>query len=378
MSIYFVYALSLLNGTSLFATRVVLSLYALSLGAEPFTIGLLAATFSIFPMLLAVTAGKLIDRFGPRWPMTLGAIGSGLGMLVPYFFPALPAVFIASAMSGLSMVFFNLATQNLVGVLSSPDNRAQNFSNYSLTVAASNFLGPLIGGFSADHAGYVTACLHLALLTVAPVAILAFCGGRLPGGTVSSGQKEGGGVRKMLADPVVRRTLITGSLINAGINMYQFYLPVYAHSIGLSASTIGMILAVNSAAAFVVRFVLPGLLAKYKEEQLLTYAFLLGAAGLALLPVIEFPLLLALVSFIFGLGMGCGQPIVTILMFSSSKDGRSGEALGLKVTTNHLTKLVGPVVFGAIASAFGLSPMFWINAAMMAAGGMISRPKKGA
>ena len=158
--------------------------------------------------------------------------------------------------------------------------------------------------------------------------------------------------------------------------MYQFYLPVYAHSIGLSASTIGMILAMNSSAAFVVRFVLPRLLGKYSEEQLLTYAFVLGATGLTLLPVITHPLLLGLVSFIFGIGMGCGQPIVTMLMFSSSRDGRSGEALGLKVTTNQLTKLVGPVVFGAIASAFGLSPMFWVNAAMMAAGGMISRPKK--
>jgi len=373
--IYFVFALSVLSGTSVFATRVVMSLYALSLGAEPFTIGLLAATFSLFPMLLAVTAGKLIDRFGPRWPMTLGAVGSGLGMLVPYFFPGLPAIFIASAMSGLAIVFFNLATQNLVGVLSGPDNRAKNFSNYSLTVAASNFLGPLIGGFSVDHVGHVTACLHLALLTVVPVAILAFLGGALPGGTVPSGT-SGGGIRAMLCNPVVRRTLITGSLINAGINMYQFYLPVYAHSIGLSASTIGMILAMNSSAAFVVRFVLPRLLGKYSEEQLLTYAFVLGATGLTLLPVITHPLLLGLVSFIFGIGMGCGQPIVTMLMFSSSRDGRSGEALGLKVTTNQLTKLVGPVVFGAIASAFGLSPMFWVNAAMMAAGGMISRPKK--
>jgi hypothetical protein len=32
------------------------------------------------------------------------------------------------------------------------------------------------------------------------------------------------------------------------------------------------------------------------------------------------------------------------------------------------------VVFGAIAAAIGLSPMFWLNAALMACGGMMSRP----
>jgi MFS family permease len=169
--------------------------------------------------------------------------------------------------------------------------------------------------------------------------------------------------------------LATGALVNAGVSLYQFYMPVYAHSIGLSASAIGMVLAMSSAAAFIVRFGLPQLLAKFGEERLLSYAFYIGAASLALIPFFHNPLLLAMVSFTLGIGTGCGQPIVTMLMFTTSKAGRSGEALGLKFTTNQLTKLVTPIVFGAVASAFGLFPTFWINAAMMAAGGLINRSK---
>ena len=48
--------------------------------------------------------------------------------------------------------------------------------------------------------------------------------------------------------------------------------------------------------------------------------------------------------------------------------------VGLKMTTNNLTKLVSPVVFGAIASAFGLFPMFWLNALLLGTGGWLSRP----
>jgi len=212
------------------------------------------------------------------------------------------------------------------------------------------------------------------MLTMAPIAILLARGNRLPGGARST-TKVVGGVRKLLTDPVVRKALITGSLINAGINLYQVYMPVYAHSIGLSASAIGILLAMNSAAAFVVRFGLPQLLVKLGEQRLLTYAFFVGATSLTLIPFFYNHVLLAMLSFAFGLGMGCGQPIVIMLMFSNSKDGRSGEALGLKFTTNQLTKLATPILFGAIASALGLFPTFWINAAMMVAGGIISRPR---
>jgi MFS family permease len=73
--------------------------------------------------------------------------------------------------------------------------------------------------------------------------------------------------------------------------------------------------------------------------------------------------------------MGCAQPIITMLMYSYSPRGQTGEALGLRMSFIHLTKLIGPVIFGAIGSALGLAPMFVLNAAVMASGGMLSRPR---
>ena len=85
-------------------------------------------------------------------------------------------------------------------------------------------------------------------------------------------------------------------------------------------------------------------------------------------------MVLALVSFMFGLGMGCGQPITMMMTFSNSAEGRSGEALGLRITVNHLTSVIVPVVFGAIGSAFGIFPVFWGNALMLASGGAFTKP----
>ncbi|MBA4423170.1 MAG: MFS transporter, partial [Syntrophus sp. (in: bacteria)] len=72
MPLYFTFSLVLFNMTSVQAGRVLLALYALKLGAQPFAVGILAATFSVLPMLLSWQVGKLSDRFGSRWLLMFG------------------------------------------------------------------------------------------------------------------------------------------------------------------------------------------------------------------------------------------------------------------------------------------------------------------
>ena len=62
-------------------------------------------------------------------------------------------------------------------------------------------------------------------------------------------------------------------------------------------------------------------------------------------------------------------------MFSNSAEGRSGEALGLRMTVVHLTKILVPIVFGSVGSVVGLPPVFWLNGGLLGAAGMISRTR---
>jgi MFS family permease len=227
-----------------------------------------------------------------------------------------------------------------------------------------------------DFAGPVTTCLYLALLNVIVVVMLLVWGKRLPRASTESTPARGS-VYGMLKIGNVRRAIATSSLINVGRDLYQFYFPVYAYSIGLSASMIGIVQSFNFGAELTIRFFLARLLKKFKEEQLLAYSFFIGAISLVLMPFFQSVPVLILLSFMLGIGMGCGQPIITMLMYSYSPKGRTGEALGLRMSFIHLTKLVGPVVFGAIGSALGLAAMFVMNSLVMTAGGLLSRPRKG-
>jgi MFS family permease len=369
--IHFAFVLAFINFVGALAGRVLLALDALRLGANPFAVGALAATFSAFPMMFAWIAGRLDDRFGSRWLLMSGAVASSCGLLVPFLVPTLPALYAAAAMLGLGFSFYTVSVQNLVGILGKPEEHAKQFSNFSMVAAVASFVGPMISGFSIDHLGFGTACLILALIALTPVPLLAARGGILPRGKPGAGPAEA--VSGMLAAPNVRRVLITSSLVQLGIDLFQFYLPIYGYAIKLSASEIGVILAMFAAASFVVRLIMPRLIARSNEETVLSYAFYIGAASFVFIPLFKSAIALSLIAFLFGLGLGCGPPITMMLTYTQSPKGRSGEALGLRLSANHLARVVGPLLFGSIGAAFGLFPVFWGNALMMVSGGILSR-----
>jgi MFS family permease len=373
MPVNFVLALGLFNMAAVRASRVLITLYALKLGASPFAIGMLAASFSVIPILLARASGRWTDRFGARWFLLFGVAGSASGMLLPYFYPTLVMVFIAAALSGLSMTFCNVSLQNLVGLLSPAEQRARNFSNYTLAGSMAAFMGPLIAGFSIDHVGYDNACLIVVAIALVPISMLLARGGDLPAG--SGEHRPAVNLWHALSEPGIWPVLAASCISQVATDLFQFYMPVYAHSAGLSPSAIGIVLAAYSVATFAARTVLPGVVKRSGEHRVLGGAFLLAGVSFIAVPLFQNAILLSLVSFAIGLGMGCSAPITMMLTFARSKEGQSGEALGMRQTVDNLTRLVSPMLFGAIASGAGLAAVFWLNAAMLGSGGLFARTR---
>jgi len=365
----------LVNMSAFRGSKVLVSLFALELGAPQIMLGVIVALYSLCPMLLALYAGKLSDRLGVRWPLALGSLGIALALLLPGLMPSLNMLYLSALLIGFSFVFYNVSVQSLVGTLSSVDARTRNFSNLSMMIASGGVLGPLIAGFAIDSFGHAAGYLCIAVLPVASAAIL-FRAGRglaaLSGGK-SKNEEAGGYAVGLLGNVPLRRTLITSGIILTAIDLFQFYMPIYGHAIGLSASAIGMVLAMFAAAAFLVRIILPQIVSRFGEEQVLVSSIFIAAGTYLLFPLVESVLLLAAIAFLLGLGTGCGQPLTLMMIYARAPEGRTGEALGLRMSINNLTHIVVPLFFGAIGTAFGVAPVFLANAVMLGASGMLRR-----
>jgi len=372
MSVYFVVLLSVLSGIAHRGSKVLVSLNALDLGANSFMVGILAALYAVFPLLLAVYAGRISDRMGVRYPILFGSMGMAAGLLAPALHESMVTLFLCPTLIGLGHIFFHVSIHNAVGSIGGAAERTKNFSTFSLGASVATFIGPSLAGFTIDALGYRPTFVVLAGISVVVVLLALGFPGMVPPRGERQDDKKAQSALDLLKEAPLRRTLIMSGVTLTGIELFAFYLPVYGQSIGLSATRIGLVLSSYAAAAFVVRLVMQQLARRFTETGVLTGSLFIAAATYALFPFLSGVPMLVFAAFLLGLGLGSAQPLTIMLTYHHAPQGRSGEALGMRLTVNKITQISIPLVFGGIGAVFGLFPVFWANAAFLLAGGAVS------
>ena len=337
---------------------MLLTLFALHLGATPFAAGVLFAMYSVLPALLSVFAGKLSDAVGYRIPMLFGSLGMLVGMLLPYWSPGTTALFFSATMIGGCYIFYTVAVQHLVGAMGSGEQRTRNYSWYALCVGLTSLVGPVMVGFSIEHMGHAHTYLLMASLPIIPIIVLTIFARPQPRASHAKERGKPRRVMDLLRMVPLRKALITGGILETGSELGNFLLPVYAESIGLSPSQIGLVVGALAAALMLVRAVLPLLVRLANEERVLARSLVLAALACFCFPFVNQFGPMLVVAFVMGLGIGCGAPLSMVLVYNRSPEGRSGEAMGLRHTVNKATEGVVPIVFGSISTAFGMLPVF--------------------
>ncbi len=254
--------------------------------------------------------------------------------------------------------------QNLIGRLSSLDNRSQNFAISGLGVSTASLIGPLLTGFSIDFLGYNSTYLVLSVCAFIPGLVMLSNVLKLPG-PVSKEKTTQKSVKDLLRSKSLMKTYMTSAMILTGIGLYEFYFPIYGEYLGFSASTIGIILSIYAAAFLIVRSLMPYLTRKYGEEPILFSCMFIASGAFVLLPFFKGMIALGIISFILGMGLGIGQPLSISMAYSASPKGRTGEVLGIRLTINKTAQFLVPIVFGSVGSWLGVFPVFLTSAVLL-------------
>ena len=365
--------LAIANHAVLAGNRITVSLDAIARGASPFTVGVLMSLYAVFPMLLAISTGRVTDRLGARQPMLLGTAAIGVGALLPLLLPGMAALYASASIVGVGFMAFQVAAQNAAGELGVPAERARNFSLLAMGFSISGFVGPLAAGVAIDHFGFTATFALLAIVPFIPLVVLLRGRLALPGPVTPSGTHHHGGVRALMRHRMLRRALLLNAFFAVGWDLHLVFVPIYGARIGLSASSIGLVLAAFAAATFVVRLLIPALSLRITEHRILAGALFVAGAAYVAYPFATSLAALLPLSFGLGLALGTGQPMIMALLHTHAPPGRMGEAGGVRMSLINTMSFVFPLAFGAVGAALGLAPVFWSVGACLGAAGLVAR-----
>ncbi len=129
-----------------------LPLYSTSLGADPFTIGLLGATYPFMQLVGGPILGSLSDRFGRKPVLIVSQIGTFIGFLVLGFANTLPLLFLARLIDGVSGANI-VAAQAAIADSTTEKTRTQGLGLLGAAFGLGFTLGPAIAGISLALSG---------------------------------------------------------------------------------------------------------------------------------------------------------------------------------------------------------------------------------
>ena len=373
--IVFVLALTSVFFVAMKGNRVVVTLFAVDLGAGPFQTGVLFALHGIFPFLLAVSAGRIADRFDNRVLMYGGVTAWGLAMLLPFIWPGLTSLYISSAFAGFTSMLFVLATQYYIGALSTPATRTKYFSSYAIGESIAQVLGPVMIGYAIDHWLHPRAFLLLTIISALTIAMLHAGRNLLPhrlNAAPAPGATESRRTFDLLKLPAMRAALITNAVVMVGWDLFNLYMPVYMRNLGFTATTIGYIMGTYGVAALITRVAIPPITARWGVQRMIAVALAFAACGFVFIPMTVVPAVLMLLSFVIGLGVGCGQPLSMTLAYNAAPPGRAGESIAMRLAVSYGAHVFIPTAFGALGAAIGLAPVFWLCATALVSGSVMN------
>jgi MFS family permease len=378
LSIRLLVVLTILTHLSFAGCRVILSLTAIHYGASPFIVGVVLSLLTVIAILFALSWGRWVDRVGVRGPMLAGVAAILAAMVLGWAFPRLETLFVVSPLAGSGFFLYHIAAGQAAALIGRPEDRIKNFSLLALAFSVSSFLGPTLSGFAIDSIGHANAMLALSVGVLINLVVLAAWKPEVPRHGTAAAHQEKRRVSDLLRIPGFRLVFIVSGVLSIAWDLFAFVMPIHGSQLGLSATTIGLILGAFGAAVFVVRLLLPLAAHRVDEWRMLIAAMLLTGATLLAFPLVSGVPLLLLLSFLLGIGLGGTQPFIMALLYEKAPAGRGAEVLSVRTWLINVSQTGVPLAFGALGAVLGMLPVFWaMGASLLAAGWFAARGKDG-
>jgi MFS family permease len=349
--------------------RVTTSYRAVELDLSIVWLGLIAATFAICPILIAVRIGREIDRGYDAQTTWLGAaiFAAACASFATASSPA--ALLISSAIMGTGHIMLMASQQMLCVRAAGPRSLESVFGNYMVAGAIGQGVGPYVVGWVGGTAavpptqplfivGAVVAALTCAVvLTIRPG----------PNKPLAVGDAEVVPVGQIVRIPGLVAVVLAGVILVSASDIMVIYVPLLGAERHIDVHAVGLLLTVRAAFSMVARLFYSRMVVAFGRWPLMivsTFAYALSYAAFAApLPLWAMHMAIAVMGFSFGLATTLSITIVVDMTTVSAR----GTTNSLRIMSNRAGQFMLPAAAGLVAAAAGLAGLFLVIAAAISA-----------
>jgi MFS family permease len=298
------------------------------------------------------------------------------GTLVAGLYQSLETLAVCALLNGAAVSVGEVAIQRTAGRMAAHGADLRRvFSGIALASSMSNALAPAVAGLVIDYAGFSPAFLLAAALPV----VAWWIGRVVPREDMTAARKNVplGEALQLLSIESVRKLLLVNLLLAASWDVHFFSVPVIGHERGMSASSIGAILASCALGATLARALIARWSDRFDERltllwvtvvtlvMLVVYCWLPGAPGMMA------------GSVVLGMAIGSVQPMILSAMHKVTPPARHGQILGLRMLATNGATAGMPLIFGALATLGGAVVPMWMIAGMLGLSTKLLRKPRG-
>jgi MFS family permease len=349
---------------AIYVIRPMMTYRALELDATASTIGFIAAIYALFPVLLALTFGRMVGRVGEGRFVIFGTFFIGVSAAILLFADSLTILAIGAALSGLAHLACMVGGQTMVALKSPTDKYEEHFGRYTFSASLGQMLGPILATLVAGSTGVIPKstsaafALALALSALAMVPVISW---RNDAPTVVARKEETGTLRaasNLLQKPGMFAAVFMSLAISSTADILVVFLPLYGNENQFSAFSIGVIISIRAATSMASRYFLGRLSARYSTKQLLVTSNAISVVACAAMAFAPNPWVLGAIVFVAGFSLGVGQPLTMSLISQLTVPEERALAVSTRLTGNRLGQFVIPAGAGLLAAGSGTGAVF--------------------
>jgi MFS family permease len=333
--------------------------YAAQVGIGVAMIGLLIAAYDAAEVVAKPVFGAIADRRGMKQTMLVG-IGLFVVASLAYLWIDPRLLLVIRFLQGVGAAALSAVSLALVGAYVA-EQRGRAYGIYNAIKGAGYVVSPIVGGAIVLQSNFAMIFVASAAIGgVAFVLSLLLPKPQLDVKPSLDDDDDGIGLSGLLA--VFRQSTLWPWYVVTVVNMFFVgilfgFLPVRVYALGYSPLINGVLLTAVSASYLLVQPLAGGLADRVSPALTIRVGLLLAGTCIILTPFVTGGWLFA-VAVVAGIGVGTVWTNTDALVSQAAQAGRLGATMGVAGTFKEVGDMLGPLLIGLVAQAFGLTVGF--------------------